>query len=611
MSRSSATWLVFVACLILAVAAMLWVSRSLIGLDDAQREAQQRAALEEAVRLALWRMDSAMGPLLAQEANRPYFTYRPFYTERLAFSAGLAELRPSEVRIASPLLTQRTPMVRVYFQIDPDGRVTSPQVPVGEMRAAADRAAVPAELIEESARRLALLEPSLHTAALARKLTPIDSDNSLTAVTVAPPPIPPESEQQLAQIEDDNQQGYAAKSMRQQKSQNLSEYQQRSKLSQNGQPSQIATPRPTPAQREETPDAAQGAMRPVPVGSSIILARRVRIDRREWVQGCELDWPAVQRWLLEGVGDVLPRASLALAADGAVDPSRMMASIPVVLAPGALPVDVAALVPVSTVRATLAAAWAALAVAVVAVGLLLAGVMRLSDRRAAFVSAVTHELRTPLTTFRLYTEMLAQGRVADEVQRRSYLDTLRGEAERLSHLVENVLAHARLERRRARVNIDPIPLQRILDRTTDRLARRAEQSGMTLAVEVSPQAAAAAVRADPVSVDQVLMNLVDNACKYAASATDRRIHLEVTLDAGRKMALLGVRDHGPGIPPRRARRLFNAFEKSASEAASTAPGIGLGLALSRRLARAMGGNLLHRPTGGGALFVLWLSLVTD
>ena len=80
--------------------------------------------------------------------------------------------------------------------------------------------------------------------------------------------------------------------------------------------------------------------------------------------------------------------------------------------------------------------------------MLLAGVVALSERRAAFVSSVTHELRTPLTTFRMYADMLARGMVPDAERRQQYLETLRTEAERLTHLVENVLSYARLERGR-------------------------------------------------------------------------------------------------------------------------------------------------------------------
>ena len=195
--------------------------------------------------------------------------------------------------------------------------------------------------------------------------------------------------------------------------------------------------------------------------------------------------------------------------------------------------------------------------------------------------------------------------VSDEEKRRSYLDTLRSEADRLGHLVENVLAYARLERGAAGERLETITLRELLDRTTDRLAQRAEQADMTFAPETDGDALAAAVRTDPSAVEQILFNLVDNACKYAGSAADRTIRLE----AGRtgRFAALRVRDHGPGVPGEDRGRLFRPFCKSARDAANSAPGVGLGLALSRRLARSMGGDLrLDDGTEDGACFVLTL-----
>ncbi|MCX5677204.1 MAG: ATP-binding protein, partial [Planctomycetota bacterium] len=112
-----------------------------------------------------------------------------------------------------------------------------------------------------------------------------------------------------------------------------------------------------------------------------------------------------------------------------------------------------------------------------------------------------------------------------------------------------------------------------------------------------------AVRADPSAVEQILFNLVDNACKYAAGAADKRIHL-VARAAGDRAAL-EVCDHGPGLSARDARRLFRPFSKSARDAAHSAPGVGLGLALSRRLAREMGGDLvlIPRPADGACFAV--------
>ena len=126
---------------------------------------------------------------------------------------------------------------------------------------------------------------------------------------------------------------------------------------------------------------------------------------------------------------------------------------------------------------------------------------------------------------------------------------------------------------------------------------------MKISIELEP-GTTLAVWGDPVAIEQVLFNLVDNACKYGRGATDARIHL-MPRQASRHVQLR-VRDHGPGIRPEHARRLFEPFSKSSEEAASSAPGVGLGLALSRRLARAMRGDLRLEATEDGACFVLTL-----
>jgi signal transduction histidine kinase len=258
------------------------------------------------------------------------------------------------------------------------------------------------------------------------------------------------------------------------------------------------------------------------------------------------------------------------------------------------------------IHVALSVAWGCLVIAAGAVGGVLAAVISLSERRAAFTSAVTHELRTPLTTFRMYTEILAEGMIADEHKRREYLATLHSEAVRLGHLVENVLAYARLERGRNGRPTEIADVKAVLDRTGERLRQRAALAGMTLLVPDATALSPMPVRVDMSAVEQILSNLVDNACKYAGGAADKSIHLEVAYEAGR--AVIRVRDHGAGIRDADARRLFRPFHKSAERAASTAPGVGLGLALSRRLARALGGDLrLCREVKDGACFELVLA----
>jgi signal transduction histidine kinase len=236
---------------------------------------------------------------------------------------------------------------------------------------------------------------------------------------------------------------------------------------------------------------------------------------------------------------------------------------------------------------------------------LLSGVLSLSERRAAFVSAVTHELRTPLTTFQLYTEMLDEGLVSDEEKRSEYLKTLRGEAARLGHLVENVLAYARIDRSRQPIHVEEISLTDLIERVTGRLQQRAERSGMQLSVVPIKEGTAIVVSVDPSGVERVLINLVDNACKYAETAANRTI--EMSCNIRKSLVDVRVRDFGPGATPKERKRLFRLFAKSARDAAGSKPGVGLGLALSRELARKQGGDLsIDGSVTDGACFVLSL-----
>jgi signal transduction histidine kinase len=218
--------------------------------------------------------------------------------------------------------------------------------------------------------------------------------------------------------------------------------------------------------------------------------------------------------------------------------------------------------------------------------------------------------------------------VSDEQKRHKYLTTLKVEADRLAHLVENVLAYARLERgkRPGRgQGVEVVTLDDLLRRCTSRLSERALQAGAELVVDMPAdsggagsagagtpgsggtcaRASGVTLRTDCSAVEQVLFNLVDNACKYATSARNRTIRVEGVRD-GRRV-LIRVRDYGPGISATEARQLFRPFSKSAHEAANSAPGVGLGLALCQRLARNLGGDLvLDRNVSDGACFVLSL-----
>jgi signal transduction histidine kinase len=611
MNRPFVIWSVFGGALLLLLSAMFAVSITAVRLDRAQAEAQRQAEFEEKVRLALWRMDSTLAPLILQESSRPYFTYNSFFPADRAYDKMFGPPSGKEVLLPSPLLTQTSSNVLLHFQYGPDGILTSPQVPVAARQKLAE-AHVDVQQIELASRRLTELQHLIKPDALAVACaTTLSEPVPMTLGLIAPQIANAQVQQRADPVQLGQQQQVVLNQVElQARAQNYK------KSAEGNNYINAMVPRG---------DVAEGMVKPIWFGDALVLARRVSVEGRQYIQGCWLDWPAIRSGLLDSINDLLPNAQLQALRGTATDPqARMLASLPLRLIPGPAPKSSVPdrLAPIhrgkvvnsqlsfaaSPMKIALAVSWLCMLLAAAAVAVLLHGAVSLSERRGAFVSAVTHELRTPLTTFKMYSEMLAEGMVQDEEKKRSYLNTLCSEANRLSHLVENVLAYARLERGSARSRVESLSLVQLIDRVKPRLAQRAEHAGMSLVVDGSEEAVQSVVHVDVAAVEQILFNLVDNACKYAApNASEKIIHLEAVPNP--KSAMLRVRDHGQGISEQGARRLFKPFSKSAHEAAHTAPGVGLGLALCRRLSRSMGGDLqLDHLITNGACFVLSLPL---
>ena len=581
-------WVVFGTCLAVILTALGWISVTALGLDRQQSEARRQAALEETVRLSLWRMEAAVAPLLAQEGGRPYYWYDSFYQARpYAPATDNVQTRRDAVWMPSPLLADVSPYTLLHFQIGPDGQVTSPQVPTGQLRALAQDAFVTKADIDAATERLARLTSRPLAETLTSALGPSTSTD-------------PESQSSSPDKQPQTQEGMTA---------NQSEQEYEFRQRRMAQQQAIVNPIGNTVVQPPTAKVHEGALKAVWLGEDLlVLARRVTVNKASYIQGCWLNWPRVRELMLEEIKDLLPRAELTPVSSRAEqDRSRMLAALPAKVIPG--PTSETRSEGLSPIELSLVVAWLCVLVAGAAVAALLLGTVSLSERRAAFVSAVTHELRTPLTTFQMYSEMLAENMVSDEQKRVRYLKTLESESRRLSHLVENVLAYARLERNRRPADVSDVAMGELLGRTTERLQDRARQSNMEVRVEQRTDLVNCAVRADAAAVGQILFNLIDNACKYASKAADKTIHIETGYDG--QHGIIMVRDHGPGVSTGTRSRLFQPFSKSAHEAAGTAPGVGLGLALSRRLARQMNGDLLYLDpqSASGACFVLILPAV--
>jgi len=341
------------------------------------------------------------------------------------------------------------------------------------------------------------------------------------------------------------------------------------------------------------------------VNGELFLIRQIFDGKGEGYEGAWIDLEALKQLLLTEALDLLPTADLTSSTTPSND-GLTLASFPFHLglyssdsfvSTTSIPWEIR-----RTTAVSLSIGWFAALLAMATAALLIRGVMRLSERRASFVSAVTHELRTPLTTFRLYSEMLERGAVKEE-KRGQYLRVLSREADRLAHLVENVLAFSRIERGSARsVVLSTTPAQ-LLEPMRERFTARLAPVGLSLDMDLTTPASATLVKVDSAAVEHILFNLIDNAAKYAASGTPPLVSIKVGTNKGLEIRVI---DHGPGIPPRERRRIFHAFHKSAHDAAESKPGVGLGLALSRRLAHEMGGSLRYEPQPEGSCFVLSL-----
>jgi signal transduction histidine kinase len=330
----------------------------------------------------------------------------------------------------------------------------------------------------------------------------------------------------------------------------------------------------------------------------LVVGRLVRIGPRQVCQGIVLDWPRLQALLQEEVQGLFPEARIEpVRPEVPVDRERTMITLPLQLDPGPAPVAAAGWTPL---RVGLALAWAAALVALLAVGLGGWSLLDLSERRIRFVSAVTHELRTPLTTLRLYLDMLTGGLVKGERQQAEYLQTLDAEADRLARLIGNVLDFSRLENQRPRLEMTRVPLAALLDQVRAAWQGRCRALDKELVLDPS-HAADVVLVTDVHLVQQIVGNLIDNACKYSRGAADHCIRVRAR-PAGARRLVIEVEDGGPGVPPRERRSIFRPFRRG-RQADVTAGGAGLGLALARRWARLLGGNLsLRSGPGGGACF---------
>ena len=582
MKRTWQTWIAFALCAGVAVAALSWLTIEAVRADLDRSQANHQAELEQKISLVLWRMDTKLAPLIAEEVAKPASFYRN--PKLWTFNSPQVEEGSQDSSSESGMATLSEHVILNYM-CSSAGGCESPQIPPGAISKDSEQWD---EQTKQRAEQFSILQKQINYRDLLARLpagplelsepknTTRSFDNSFAGNNLS-----------LNKPKKSGGRGFNMDLQRRAERYDYVAQQELRKQRENPnygssplrQQADVPDPEPTPV--------ITGVTHPLWIGENLLLARRVVIDGQTEVQGSWLDWPGIREDLLAEAKEMLPNATLAPVYDvEEADPTRMLAGLPVVITPGEK--FVAATLS-SPMEGALWIGWLSFLFAIVTAAILLAGVMTLSERRAAFVSSVTHELRTPLTTFRMYSDMLARGMISDNQRRQEYLETLRDEAERLTHLVENVLAYARLERGRKVNRQETVSIGKIVERLEQRLIERATQAKMEFVKEIEDNSDHCLITTDVGVVEQILFNLVDNSCKYAADSEDRRLHWNIGNDSG--YVLMTIKDHGPGFISSASARYPRSFSKTSEEAALTAPGVGLGLALCRKLAKQLGGRL--------------------
>jgi two-component system phosphate regulon sensor histidine kinase PhoR len=219
---------------------------------------------------------------------------------------------------------------------------------------------------------------------------------------------------------------------------------------------------------------------------------------------------------------------------------------------------------------------------------------RAAATRRDFVANASHELRTPVAAIRGAAETLLDGALADPAAARTFVEIVHRQAERLGRLTQDLLDLSRLESRQVRFEPVPVELAALVRGVVELHGPSAAKKGLTLTAEVAEGLLALA---DARALEQVVVNLVDNAVKYTGAGG-----VIVAAFAEGEDAILTVADSGQGIEPHHLARIFERFYRVDPGRAREAGGTGLGLAIAKHLIQGMGGEITVQSGAAGTTF---------
>jgi two-component system phosphate regulon sensor histidine kinase PhoR len=227
-------------------------------------------------------------------------------------------------------------------------------------------------------------------------------------------------------------------------------------------------------------------------------------------------------------------------------------------------------------------------------------VRKLESVRRDFVANVSHELRTPVAVIRANSETLLAGASKDPVMGPKLTDALHRNAERLARIIADLLDLSRLDAGQYRLDVTPVDVASVAEQSLSAIDKR----NATIDVAIAPDLT---VRADPKALDQILVNLIDNAVRYSGQG-----HVWVEARDDDDAIRIEVRDDGPGIADKHRERVFERFYRADPSRAREAGGTGLGLSIVKHLVESMNGAVGVEPnTPQGSIFWLRLPKATN
>ncbi len=230
---------------------------------------------------------------------------------------------------------------------------------------------------------------------------------------------------------------------------------------------------------------------------------------------------------------------------------------------------------------------------------------RLELIRQEFLSNISHELRTPLTSILAFVETLEDGAIEDDENNRRFLGVIRKNAQRMHHLINDILELSTIESGKIALDIKKINLAAAVEEVFTNLSGKAAERRIKLVNEVSKDVF---VSADTVRFEQMLTNLIDNAVKFnreAGAVSVRHVRND-------KKDTISVSDTGEGISGEHLQRIFERFYRTDRARSREIGGTGLGLAIVKHLARLHEGEVSVASTvGAGATFSIELPVKSD